>query len=101
MGIDEQDQSVQAGNFMWTDHARARCIEFDAGADRQRFVGEHDGYQRLADPVIHRREIVFDARRQLIEVTDMLRCDGEHRARRAWHFAEDCQVERAGATASR
>ena len=24
----------------------------------------------------------------------MLRCDGEHRVRRAWHFAEDCQVER-------
>jgi len=29
-------------------------------------------------------------------VTDMLRCEGAHRARRAWHFAEDCQVERAG-----
>jgi hypothetical protein len=24
----------------------------------------------------------------------MLRCDGEHRVRRSWHFAEDCQVER-------
>ena len=41
VGIDELDQSVQAGNFMWTDHARARCIEFDAGGDPQRFVGEH------------------------------------------------------------
>ena len=38
----------------------------------------------------------YDTRRQVIEVTDMLRCDGEHRARRSWHFAEDCQVERAG-----
>ena len=65
VGIDEQDQSVQAGNFMWTDHAQARCIEFEAGAERQRFVGEHYGYQRLADPVVHRREIVCDARRQV------------------------------------
>jgi len=97
VGIDGEDQSVQAGNFMWTDHAQARCIEFEAGAERQRFVGEHYGYQRLEDPVVHRREIVFDAGRQLIEVTDMLRCDGEHRARRSWHFAEDCEVERAGA----
>jgi hypothetical protein len=96
VGIDDQDQSVQAGNFMWTDHAQARCIEFEVGAERQRFVGEHYGYQRLADPVVHRREIVCDSRRQVIEVTDMIRCDGEHRARRSWHFAEDCQVEKAG-----
>ena len=96
-----EDQSVQAGNFMWTDHAHARCIEFEAGTERQRFVGEHYGYQRLEDPVVHRREIVCDARRQLIDVIDMLRCDGEHRARRAWHFAEDCQVERGWAAASR
>jgi hypothetical protein len=94
VGIDGQDQSLQAGNFMWSDHARARCIEFAVGAGRQRFVGEHYGYDRLPDPVIHRREIDFDPRRKLIEVADMLRCDGEHIARRHWHFAEDCQVER-------
>jgi hypothetical protein len=75
VGIDGEDQSVQAGNFMWTHHAQARCIEFETGTERQRFVGEHYGYQRLPDPVAHRREIVHDARRQLIEVTDMLRCD--------------------------
>ena len=94
VGVDEQDQSVQAGNFMWTDHAKARCIEFETGTEHQRFIGEQYGYQRLEDPVVHRREIVCDTRRQVIEVTDMLRCDGEHRARRSWHFAEHCQVER-------
>jgi hypothetical protein len=97
VGIDGEDQSVQSGNFMWTRHAHARCIEFETGGDRQRFLGEHYGYQRLEDPVVHRREIVFDAQRQSIEVSDMIRCEGEHRARRAWHFAEDCQVERVGA----
>ena len=96
VGVDQQDQSVQAGNFMWTDHAQARCIEFETGTDRQRFVGEHYGYQRLEDPVVHRREIVCDTRRQMIDVIDMLRCDGQHHVRRSWHFAEDCLVERAG-----
>jgi hypothetical protein len=81
---------------MWAWHARARCIEFESGGDVQRFVGEHYGYERLADPVVHRREITLDARRQRIEVTDILRCEGTHVARRSWHFAEDCQVERAG-----
>jgi hypothetical protein len=96
VGIDGLDQSTQAGNFMWAHHATARCIEFDAGSDVQRFVGEHDGYARLEDPVVHRREIVFDPVHQNIEVADMLRCEGEHTARRAWHFAEDCVVERHG-----
>jgi hypothetical protein len=96
VGVDEQDQSVQAGNFMWTQHAQARCIEFETGGERQRFLGEHYGYQRLADPVVHRREVVFDARRQLFELADMIRCEGEHRVRRSWHFAEGCEVERVG-----
>jgi hypothetical protein len=96
-GVDDQDQSVQAGNFMWTQHARARCIEFESGGERQRFMGEHYGYQRLEDPVVHRREIVFDPRRQIIEVWDTLRCEGDHRVRRSWHFAEDCQVEHVDA----
>jgi len=81
---------------MWTDHARARCIEFEVATPRQQFVGEHYGYERLADPVIHRRTISLDPAQQLIEVTDLLRCDGAHRVRRAWHFAEDCHVERRG-----
>jgi hypothetical protein len=60
----------------------------------QRFVGEHTGYQRLEDPVIHRREIKLDTRQQHLEVTDTLRCEGAHVACRSWHFAEDCHVER-------
>jgi Heparinase II/III-like protein/Heparinase II/III N-terminus len=93
VSIDGEDQSVQAGNFMWTSHARARCVSFDASPHCQRFVGEHDGYGRLADPLIHSREITFEPDRQLIEITDTLRCAGAHTARRAWHFAADCQVE--------
>jgi heparinase II/III-like protein len=91
--IDGTDQSRQTGNFMWADHAQARCLEFQTGAGRQRFVGEHNGYARLADPVLHRREIRFDPDACTIEVDDILDCKGEHRARRAWHFAENCQVE--------
>ncbi len=90
--IDGLDQSQQAGNFMWTDHARARCIEFDVSPQRQRFVGEHHGYERLRDPLVHRREIALDVAQGVIEVNDMLRCEGVHTARRCWHFAEDAEV---------
>ncbi len=94
--VDGEDQSLQAGNFMWTDHARARCLEFDPGPALQRFIGEHHGYERLEDPVVHRREIVFEPDTQRIEVNDTLRCEGTHQVTRCWHFAEGCQVERNG-----
>jgi len=96
VSIDDEDQSVQAGNFMWTDHAHARCVSFELSPHLQRFVGEHDGYRRLADPVVHRREIVLEPARQLFEITDTLRCTGTHTARRAWHFAPECRVEPQG-----
>ncbi len=96
VGIDGLDQSEQAGNFMWSHHARARCLEFVPGPGLQRFVGEHDGYRRLADPVVHRRQVDLDPGTQTIEVTDTLRCKDAHRAIRAWHFAEDCEVESYG-----
>ena len=94
--VDGLDQSVQAGNFMWTDHANARCIEFDCGPGAQHFIGEHDGYRRLPDPVVHRREVVFDPDRRIFDLADMLRCEREHAVRRIWHFAENCQVETVG-----
>ena len=39
---------------------------------------------------------MLDIRRQLIEVTDLIRCAAAHDVRRSWHFAEDCQVDRVG-----
>ncbi len=97
VGIDGQDQSVQAGNFMWTDHAQARCIEFEVG---HRAAALRRRALRLSAvwpiPWSTGAKSCRDTRRQIIEVTDMIRCDREHRARRSWHFAEDCQVESVG-----
>jgi Heparinase II/III-like protein/Heparinase II/III N-terminus len=87
--VDGQDQSCQSGNFMWSRHATARCLAFETGAARQRFVGEHDGYQSLSDPVTHRREIVYDVQARAFTITDALSCTASvHEAIRFWHFAE-------------
>lgn len=90
--VDGADQSVQGGAFLWLQHARAKCTRWEAGEDFDRFAGEHDGYRRLADPVAHRRELVFDKKRRRLEVVDWLDCGGPHVAERCWHFAEDVEV---------
>lgn len=91
--VDEQDQSLQTGSFMWSRHASARCLAFEIAGARQRFAGEHDGYHRLRDPVRHLREVVFDQRLGTFEIADTFQCKGDHRIRRQWHFAEDLELE--------
>ncbi len=93
--VDGVDQSVIGGNFLWTRHAAARCLEWAPGADVDRWAGEHDGYRRLADPVTHRREVMLDKAARRIAVTDTLVCKGAHTVEMFWHFAEDCEVSYA------
>ena len=90
--VDGQDQSEIGGNFMWMRKARAHCIEISRRGERERFVGEHDGYARLDDPVIHRREIELNKAARCIEIVDVLECTGDHRVELFWHFAEACAV---------
>ena len=86
--VDERDQSRQAGNFMWSRHARAKCLLFNANGIEQRFAGEHDGYETLGDPVTHRREITYDTASRVFDITDTFECDAAHRVCLSWHFAE-------------
>lgn len=94
--IDEQDQSTQSGNFMWSRHAKARMVQFELSPARQRFVGEHDGYRVLADPVTHRREIVYEPDKRMFTLTDTIECGAAHEIVRPWHFAESLQPEVRG-----
>jgi hypothetical protein len=86
--IDGEDQSLQAGNFMWSRHANARCLHFGDKGNVQRFLGEHDGYRALQEPVGHQREIVFDPARRVFTIKDVLEGEGAHELCQHWHFSE-------------
>src|SRR5262249_6142822 len=51
---------------------------------------EHDGYRRLRDPVVHRREISYRRPEGRITVSDCIDCAATHYIEIFWHFAEDC-----------
>jgi hypothetical protein len=97
--IDGLDQSVAGGAFLWTQRASARCIAFEPGALQDRFLGEHDGYTRLRDPVVHRREIRYEHTSRIITVEDQLICRGPHHIEIFWHFGADCAAELAAQAA--
>jgi hypothetical protein len=90
--LNHLDQSVIGGNFMWTRHARARCVIFASSPTRDLWIGEHDGYRRLADPVLHQRELLYDKTTHQLRVTDRLRGAGRYPLEIFWHFAEGCRL---------
>lgn len=90
--IDGIDQSVIGGNFMWIKHADAKLNVWDLDDSQERLVGSHDGYQRLADPVLHTREIVLNKLTRAIQVRDVLKCQSKHLVEIHWHCHEEADV---------
>lgn len=90
--VDGVDQSEIGGNFLWLRKAKAYHEVAETQGDVQRFIGWHDGYHHLADPVTHRREITFNATNNCFDVTDVLTCKGRHEIELCWHIAETCTV---------
>ena len=90
--IDAADQSEPGGNFMWLRKARAGCNLWVTSPDGDEFAGWHDGYLRLADPVLHRRRILLDKRARLVTIEDRLEMSGEHEIELFFHCSERCTV---------
>ena len=101
--VDRLDQSVIGGKFLWLTHAEATCEVWDSSADRDHWVARHHGYCRLDDPVIHRREIVYDKQDRTFVVRDVLECAASHFVEIAWHCHENAHVslDNGHATVSR
>lgn len=74
--IDGLDQSTRLGNFMWGQRAVASCSAWSATQGGHSFEGQHDGYQRLPNPVLHRRRVELDDARREIVVSDELQGEG-------------------------
>ncbi len=90
--IDGTDQSVMAGPFMWGSRAQATCVSWDPDECGGCVVGEHDGYARLPDPVVHRRTLELDGARRELTLEDEIRAAGHHELAIYFHFAEHCAV---------
>jgi hypothetical protein len=89
--IDALDQSVSGGSFLWLRKATTRCLAHALDEPVQQVQAEHDGYARLADPVVHRRRVCFESATDHFTIEDEIDCRGEHCASLCWQLAEDCE----------
>lgn len=90
--IDGRDQSEMRGPFLWSNHAAARLLAWEPTETGGSVCGEHDGYARLSQPVVHRRHVCLDGATGEIEIRDELEGHGEHRATVSFHLAEHCRL---------
>lgn len=96
VAVDDLDQSVSGGSFLWTRHAvtTVRTVDLERGI----VEAEHDGYRRLDAPVRHRRYVVAPPGWDSVLVLDLLDGEGQHRFRTSWPLHPDLGVEDHGPT---
>jgi len=96
--VDRQNQSQIAGPFLWNHKARSYLEEWTSDASQGRVVGWHDGYQRLRDPVIHRRSIEFNKMSEIVKINDVLEAVSSHEMAIYFHLAPRCEIDRVEKT---
>ncbi len=90
--VDGQSQSQMQGLFLWGRKANARCISWQPQEQGGQVIGEHDGYNRMGDPVMHRRSVNLDAAAGSLEIRDELQCAAAHEVAIWFHVAESCRL---------
>ncbi len=93
--VDGVDQAVPDEPFSWTHIPTTVAENWVTGESFTYFVGSHNGYARLADPVVHRRHVLQIAG-GLCLVRDVALGQAEHELEIRWHFAPDLLVRTAG-----
>jgi hypothetical protein len=94
--IDGHDQSIPGGRFLWSHVANCRLDHTEENDDMVEIEALHDGYRRLADPVIHRRCMRLYKKSKKLLIRDTLNCADSHTIEVFFHFNENCQVEQTG-----
>jgi Heparinase II/III-like protein/Heparinase II/III N-terminus len=96
--IDDQDQSIPGGRFLWSHVANCQVDHTEENDDFVEVEALHDGYRRLADPVIHRRCLRLYKQSKKLLIGDTLNCADSHDIEVFFHFNESCQVEQTAPT---
>jgi hypothetical protein len=100
--VDGESSSVPAGPFSWKQIARTQARRWISREHFDFFEGQHDGYLRLPEPVVHTRSVLFIKNRYWI-MRDRIESPGAHRSELRFHFASGSHplIEKEGGAAVR
>lgn len=97
--IDRDDQAVPETPFSWNSLPVVAAERWETGEQFTFFSGSHTGYQRLNDPVLHRRS-VFHLHGEYFVVHDETLGKSEHDVEIFWRFSPGVKLEPAGESLS-
>jgi hypothetical protein len=86
--VDGRDQAEQGGPFHWKTRIHTRAARDFSSSGIEYVEGEHDGYRRMPQGVIHRRRLLFIPPEAWLVVDDF-RGSGEHTFDFRYHFPAD------------
>jgi hypothetical protein len=89
--VDGTNQAEPAGPFSWKRLTQTEVEQWIQGPAFDLLVASHDGYQRLPQPVTHRRWVV-SLKNGLYLVRDLVEGQGRHRLDISWHLGRDMQL---------
>jgi hypothetical protein len=92
--VDGLDQAVPGGPFSWGPLPRVEVARWISQEGFDLLEARHSGYERLAQPVTHRRWVVRAGSFWLIR--DVLEGSGVHDFDSRWHFSPGIEVCREG-----
>ena len=84
--VDGEPQAVPAGPFAWRDRPSARLRRWVSTPSLDLADADHEAYRRLADPVTHRRRVLFVKPRYWLLIDD-LEGAAHHRIELRFQFA--------------
>jgi uncharacterized heparinase superfamily protein len=89
----EQNTTAEEVPFIIGNEAQPRVISWDSRPETDVLVVEHGGYQRLPQPVTHRRTVEFDKQKRFWLVEDKLSGEGSHDLKFRFHLAPGLEVK--------
>ena len=96
----EQNTTEETAPFVIGNEARPRVIARESNAELDLIVAEHNGYQRLTQPVTHRRAVRFDKKNRLWLIADEFAGAGTHELATRFHFDAGLEVANYDRTAA-
>ncbi len=88
----QQNATNEQTPFVIGDEAHPRVLKWETNAEFDYVAAEHDGYQRLDQPVTHRRSIRFDKQNRFWLIEDEFAGLGKHPFSIRFHFDSGLDV---------
>jgi len=87
--VDGQEQNEMNPEWLFRlfDSGTPEHLFFREDETMVEYGGKHVGYQRLEQPLVHKRCLRFLKRERVLLICDRLEGDGEHLLQWYWHFA--------------